>query len=84
MSQDIGDFLKEEIRGPASFSCVTGSGWKFEEPAMNDLTDSVFRVSILRSSAMEGDVCIIVKCPVMWLSRRSLESYCLLKSHLPF
>lgn len=43
MSQDIGDFLKEEIRGPAGFSCVTGSGWKFEEPAMNDLTDSVFR-----------------------------------------
>src|ERR1700761_2530067 len=39
---DIDDFLKEEIKGPAQFSCETGSGCKFEEPAMNDLIDSVF------------------------------------------
>ncbi|KAG6811821.1 hypothetical protein H0H92_005680 [Tricholoma furcatifolium] len=41
-SVDISDFLKEEIRGPATFSCTTGSGCKFEEPAMNDLIDSIF------------------------------------------
>ncbi|KAG6827791.1 hypothetical protein H0H93_015302, partial [Arthromyces matolae] len=39
---DIGDFLKEEIKGPATFSCVTGKGCKFEEPAMNNLIDSIF------------------------------------------
>lgn len=41
-SADIGDFLKEEIKGPASFSCMTGGGCKFEEPAMNGLINSVF------------------------------------------
>ncbi|KAG6873471.1 hypothetical protein C0995_015174 [Termitomyces sp. Mi166 len=41
-SVDIGEFLKEEIKGPASFSCVSGKGCKFEEPAMNDLIDSIF------------------------------------------
>lgn len=39
---DIGEFLKQEIKGPASFSCVSGKGCKFEEPAMNDLIDSIF------------------------------------------
>lgn len=39
---DIGDFLKEEIKGPASFSCKTGDGCKFEEPAMNQLINDVF------------------------------------------
>lgn len=39
---DIGDFLKEEIKGPASFSCTTGAGCKFEEPAMNQLITDVF------------------------------------------
>ena len=28
---DIGDFLKQEIKGPAKFSCESGSGCKFEE-----------------------------------------------------
>lgn len=47
-SIDIGDFLKQSIKGPASFSCLStegGSakdGCKFEEPAMNDLIKSVF------------------------------------------
>ncbi|KAK0500216.1 hypothetical protein EDD18DRAFT_1318341 [Armillaria luteobubalina] len=36
-SIDISDFLTESIRGPASFSCKTHEGCKFEEPAMNDL-----------------------------------------------
>lgn len=39
---DLGDFLKEEIKGPASFSCQTGGGCRFEEPAMNVLITQVF------------------------------------------
>ncbi|TFK36706.1 hypothetical protein BDQ12DRAFT_609378 [Crucibulum laeve] len=41
-SVDIGDFLKESIRGPASFSCKSGAGCKFEEPAMNELILTMF------------------------------------------
>ncbi|THC96466.1 hypothetical protein EYZ11_004057 [Aspergillus tanneri] len=56
-SIDIGDFLKESIQGPASFSTVTTEGGsaedgsKFQEPAMNDLIKSVF-----------GDESITLKC----------------------
>ncbi|KAF5359246.1 hypothetical protein D9756_003527 [Leucocoprinus leucothites] len=50
-SVDIGDFLKEEIRGPATFSCKSGKGCKFEEPAMNDLINSIF-----------GDTYITLEC----------------------
>ncbi|OSX57659.1 hypothetical protein POSPLADRAFT_1185639 [Postia placenta MAD-698-R-SB12] len=41
-SIDISDFLKDEIRGPASFTCKPGGGCKFEEPAMNELIDTIF------------------------------------------
>ncbi|EGN98732.1 hypothetical protein SERLA73DRAFT_168345 [Serpula lacrymans var. lacrymans S7.3] len=41
-SVDISDFLTEEIKGPATFSCKTGSGCKFEEPAMNSLINDIF------------------------------------------
>lgn len=47
-SIDIGDFLDQEIKGPASFRTITTEGGspedgsKFEEPAMNDLIKSVF------------------------------------------
>ncbi|KAF7289666.1 ABC transporter protein [Mycena chlorophos] len=41
-SVNIDDFLKEEIRGPAKFSCRSGSGCRFEEPAMNDLISDIF------------------------------------------
>ncbi|RPD60154.1 hypothetical protein L226DRAFT_508449 [Lentinus tigrinus ALCF2SS1-7] len=41
-SIDITDFLKEDIKGPASFSCTTGQGCKFEEPGMNDLIETFF------------------------------------------
>lgn len=47
-SIDIGDFLAEEIKGPASFTSLSTEGGssrdgsKFEEPAMNDLIKSVF------------------------------------------
>jgi hypothetical protein len=39
---DIDEFLDEEIKGPAKFSCTTGSGCKFEEPAMNVLINDIF------------------------------------------
>ena len=45
---DIGDFLEESIRGPATFSSLSTKGGssrdgsKFEEPAMNDLIQQVF------------------------------------------
>ena len=41
-ASDITDFLKEAIKGPASFSCTTGQGCKFEEPGMNDLIETFF------------------------------------------
>ncbi len=56
-SIDIGDFLKESIKGPASFSSISteggssNDGSKFEEPAMNDLIKSVF-----------GDESITLQC----------------------
>lgn len=56
-SIDIGDFLVEEIKGPAEFSSISTDGGskedgsKFSEPAMNDLISSVF-----------GDESITLKC----------------------
>ncbi|KZT01551.1 uncharacterized protein LAESUDRAFT_752603 [Laetiporus sulphureus 93-53] len=41
-SVDITDFLKEDITGPASFSCKSSSGCKFEEPGMNMLIETFF------------------------------------------
>ncbi|KIY44188.1 hypothetical protein FISHEDRAFT_52625, partial [Fistulina hepatica ATCC 64428] len=46
-SVDIGDFLKEEIKGPSTFSCKNGgesssSQCRFEEPAMNQLINDIF------------------------------------------
>ena len=56
-SIDIGEFLEESIKGPASFSSISTEGGssrdgsKFSEPAMNDLIKSVF-----------GDESITLKC----------------------
>ncbi|KAF8625236.1 hypothetical protein AX17_006902, partial [Amanita inopinata Kibby_2008] len=52
-SVDIGDFLREEIKGPGTFSCRTGKGCRFEEPAMNELINSIF-----------GDGYITLECEV--------------------
>jgi hypothetical protein len=54
---DISDFLTEEIKGPASFSCKTGSGCKFEEPAMNQLINDVFGDGYI-SLECEGGECL--------------------------
>ncbi|OAL06125.1 hypothetical protein IQ06DRAFT_362352 [Phaeosphaeriaceae sp. SRC1lsM3a] len=53
-SIDIGDFLKESIKGPAEFKSISGgkeSGSVFSEPAMNDLISSIF-----------GDESIFLQC----------------------
>lgn len=55
-SVDIGDFLKEEIKGPAEFRSIAStnskeSGSFFSEPAMNDLISSIF-----------GDESITLRC----------------------
>ena len=39
---DLGDFLQSEIKGPASFTCKSGGGCQFEEPAMDILITQVF------------------------------------------
>ena len=41
-SIDITEFLRDEITGPASFSCKTNEGCKFEEPGMNGLIEMFF------------------------------------------
>jgi ABC-type multidrug transport system ATPase subunit len=53
-SIDIGDFLKESIKGPAEFKGIAGgkeTGSVFSEPAMNDLISSIF-----------GDESIFLQC----------------------
>ncbi|KAG9126541.1 hypothetical protein FRC07_003040, partial [Ceratobasidium sp. 392] len=54
-SVDIGDFLKEEIAGPADFSCKTGQGCKFEEPAMNDLINQIFGDNFITLNCKGGE-----------------------------
>ncbi|KAJ7253437.1 hypothetical protein C8J57DRAFT_1348076 [Mycena rebaudengoi] len=41
-SVNIDDFLRDDIKGPAAFSCKSGSGCRFEEPEMNGLISDVF------------------------------------------
>lgn len=55
--QDISDFLVEEIRGPATFSCKTGQGCRFEEPAMNSLINDIFGDAYITLNC-EGGECL--------------------------
>ncbi|KAI0342609.1 hypothetical protein BDW22DRAFT_1357055 [Trametopsis cervina] len=54
-SIDISDFLKEDIRGPATFSCTTGQGCKFEEPGLNDLILTFFGDSYITLECESGE-----------------------------
>lgn len=60
-SIDLGDFLKDDIRGPASFSCLStegGSrkdGCKFQEPNMNELIKSVFGDESITLNCQSGE-----------------------------
>jgi ABC-type multidrug transport system ATPase subunit len=60
-SVDIGDFLKESIKGPASFTTISTDGGSkqdgsvFSEPAMNDLISSVFGDDTITLSCDAGE-----------------------------
>jgi ABC-type Mn2+/Zn2+ transport system ATPase subunit len=60
-SIDIGEFLEEEIKGPASFSSLStrgGSskdGSRFEEPAMNDLIKNIFGDESITLNCLSGE-----------------------------
>ncbi|KAI6025447.1 hypothetical protein EDC04DRAFT_2869360 [Pisolithus marmoratus] len=56
-SVDISDFLVEEIRGPGKFSCKTGDGCRFEEPAMNQLINDIFGDAYITLNC-EGGECL--------------------------
>ncbi|KAF8632743.1 hypothetical protein AX15_001712 [Amanita polypyramis BW_CC] len=56
-SVDIGEFLREEIKGPGTFSCRSNRGCRFEEPAMNDLINSIFGDSYITLEC-EGGECL--------------------------
>ena len=56
---DIGHFLKQEIQGPTKFSCKSGSGYKFEEPAINDLIDQIFGDAYITLTCEGESACII-------------------------
>lgn len=58
-SVDIGDFLDEEIRGPASFSCLQEGGainrCAFKEPQMDDLIQQMFGDSSIELTCRSGE-----------------------------
>ncbi|PWN42701.1 hypothetical protein IE81DRAFT_119342 [Ceraceosorus guamensis] len=58
-SVDIGDFLQEEIKGPASMTCRSGREGKrictFEEPGMSQLISDVFGDSAIFLSCDSGE-----------------------------
>ncbi|KAF1841524.1 uncharacterized protein K460DRAFT_408984 [Cucurbitaria berberidis CBS 394.84] len=59
-SVDIGDFLKDEIKGPAEFRSIAAtnskdSGSFFSEPAMNDLISSIFGDESITLSCDTGE-----------------------------
>ncbi|KAK0281695.1 FAD-dependent urate hydroxylase [Friedmanniomyces endolithicus] len=59
-SIDIGDFLDQEIKGPATFSTIRSEnskedGSKFSEPAMNGLISSVFGDESIQLQCHSGE-----------------------------
>ncbi|KAH7907698.1 hypothetical protein BJ138DRAFT_1159506 [Hygrophoropsis aurantiaca] len=56
-SVDISDFLTEEIKGPAAFTCKSGKGCTFEEPAMNGLINDIFGDAYITLNC-EGGECL--------------------------
>lgn len=53
---DIGDFLREEIKGPGKFSCSSdGRGCRFEEPAMNQLITDIFGDTYITLDCQSGE-----------------------------
>lgn len=54
-SVNIDEFLDEEIKGPAKFSCTSGAGCKFEEPAMNELINDIFGDKYITLECSSGE-----------------------------
>ncbi|OCH89695.1 hypothetical protein OBBRIDRAFT_756218 [Obba rivulosa] len=54
-SIDITDFLKEDIVGPAKFSCRSNDGCRFEEPGMNDLISTFFGDGYITLDCQSGE-----------------------------
>ena len=68
-SVDIGEFLDESIRGPATFKSLkthggsSEDGSKFEEPAMNDLISSIFGDKSITLSCRFGECLYVSDVP---------------------
>ncbi|KAJ7767188.1 hypothetical protein B0H16DRAFT_1789130 [Mycena metata] len=62
-SVNIDDFLQEEIRGPAAFSCKSGSGCRFEEAAMNDLISEIFADPYITLDCLGGECLHLSQVP---------------------
>ena len=68
-SVDIGEFLDEEIKGPASFSTTSTEGGspkdgsKFEEPAMNQLISSIFGDNSITLQCHAGECVHVTEVP---------------------
>ena len=43
------------ITGPATFSCKSGSGCRFEEPGMNELIDTFFGDNFISLNCENGE-----------------------------
>jgi hypothetical protein len=72
VSLDIDEFLDEEIRGPAKFSCTSGAGCKFEEPAMNQLINDIFGDKYITLECFSGECLHYTQIPGYIVSTRSV------------
>ena len=72
---DIGDFLKQEIQGPAKFSCKSGKDCKFEEPAMNDLINSIFGDTYITLQCQGGECLHYSQVPGYVVSHLFLQQF---------
>ena len=68
-SVDIGDFLDESIKGPATLTNTrtdggsSRDGGRFEEPAMNDLIQSIFGDEYIKLDCRSGECVHYTKVP---------------------
>jgi len=72
---DIGDFLQQEIQGPAKFSCKSGKDCKFEEPAMNDLINSIFGDTYITLQCQGGECLHYSQVPGYVVSHLFLQQF---------
>lgn len=60
---DIHEYFEEDIKGPATFSCKTGSQCTFEEPAMNELILTFFGDPYITLNCQSGECLHISQVP---------------------